>query len=308
MLPERISFTKLSAGGNDFICLDNTMGAFDPVLASSHFTDFVRRLCQRGLSVGADGVIMACGLGDPGGVDIVARFLEPDGSEAELCGNGTACFTYWAITRGLVPGPHVTILTAAGTASGQLDAADHGRVRVCVPDPTDLRQDIEIELEGKPWRLDYVHTGVPHAIVFVDDVAAVDVPRWGGAIRRHPLFQPRGVNANFVEIKAAGHLIIRTFEFGVEAETLACGTGSAAAAIVASLRLGWPQSHRRGEEPVLVDVRGGETLRIWFTVHDDRSISDVCLQTRARAIYDAELRPEFMVELLASFRDQGYAG
>jgi len=300
MLPERIQFSKLNAGGNDFICLDNTAGAFGRVLSSPFLAEFVRRLCRRGVSVGADGVIMACGLGSQGGVDVVARFLEPDGSEAELCGNGTACFTYWLVTKGLVAGPEVRILTAAGMATGRLDGADRQQVVVCVPDPRDPEMDVTIDVAGEEWQVDCLHTGVPHAVAFVDRLEDLDVDYWGPGIRRHPRFQPRGVNANFVQVLDVGRIAIRTFEFGVEDETLACGTGSAAAAIISCLRFGWPEPYRTGKEAVQVTVRGGETLQVWFVCNEGNRISDVCLETRVRAVYEAELRAEFMSELRGS--------
>jgi len=297
MIPKRIHFTKLTSAGNDFVLLDNTKGVFDDLIASDLLPEFVCRICKRGLAVGADGVIFACQLGGVGGVDIVARFLEPDGSEAQLCGNGTACFTYWAVSSGLVPGPELRLLTAAGTAKGTFDTEDRGRVEVCVPNPRDLAMGIEVDINGKTWQLDYLHNGVPHVIAFVDQLDTLDVAHLGSVIRHHPRFQPQGVNANFVEVLDVGHIAIRTFEFGVEAETLACGTGSAAAAIISCLRFDWPQAYRLAEKSTVVNVRSGEHLHICFICETGDRITDVCLDTRARAIYDAELRPEFMAEL-----------
>ncbi len=298
MIPEFISFTKMTAGGNDFICLDNTAGIFDELLQSPALPRFVRSLCRRGLSVGTDGVIFANQLGNGQGIDIVARFMEPDGTEAELCGNGTACFTYWVIQCGLVHGPQVRILTAAGTATGMYQADNPGRVRVCVPDPHSVQYDVELSVNGENWCVDHVVAGVPHAIAYVDDLAVVDVAKWGAAIRHHSFFQPRGTNVNFVQTLNEGHLAVRTFEFGVEGETLACGTGSAAAAILTALRHEWPLIYRTGQMPVSVDVAGGETLLIWFVSHDGLLVTDVCLETGVRAIYDGTLRPELIRELL----------
>ena len=297
MIPEQITFTKMTAGGNDFICLDNSDAAFSDLIRSEHWPGFVRSLCRRGLSIGADGVIVASERGSSGGIDVMARFLEPDGSEAALCGNGTACFTYWIVGKGLVPGPEVTILTGAGTARGRIVDADQGRVVVCVPDPRHLQMGLELDVKGGTWQLDCLDTGVPHAVAFVESLEHLDVDHWGPGIRYHERFQPQGVNANFVKVLSEGHIAVRTYEFGVEAETLACGTGSAASAIIACLRHGWPDRYGTGDEPVLVDVRGGETLRIWFTYHEDGRITEVCLETRARAVYDGTFRSEYMAEL-----------
>jgi len=298
MIPETIPFTKLTAGGNDFICLDNTTGRFDDLLQSPQLSRFVRSLCRRGLSIGADGLIFAGQLGNGDGVDICARFMEPDGSEAELCGNGTACFTYWVVQAGMVAGPEVDILTAAGAATGRVGTPDPRRVRVCVPDPRDVRFDLQLDIKGEPWTLDYVVTGVPHAIGYVTDLARLDVPHWGPGIRHHPHFAPRGTNANFVQVLDEGRIAIRTFEFGVEAETLACGTGASASAILAALRHEWPETYRTGDTPVRVHVQGGEVLNVWFVCHNGRDVTDVCLETGVRAIHDGVIRPELIRELL----------
>ncbi|MBT3380400.1 MAG: diaminopimelate epimerase [Lentisphaerae bacterium] len=302
-IPWNISFSKLAAGGNDFICLDNTAGKLDVPLHPDNLPAFVRALCRRGLAIGADGVIVGCDLGNGGGIDIVARFLEPDGSEAELCGNGTACFTLWAIENEIVSGPEVKILTAAGTAVGRVVDVEDGRVRVCVPNPRDLQFGIDLEVKGEVWQLDYIQTGVPHAIAFVDRLDRLDVDHWGTGIRHHDHFQPRGVNANFVQVFEPGHIGVRTFEFGVEDETLACGTGSAAAAIVSALRFRWPDSYRTGDTPVRVDVRGGETLLVWFVCSEGDQITDVCLETRARPIYSGVCAAEFAAELQAAVQE-----
>jgi diaminopimelate epimerase len=299
-IPDYIEFTKMTAGGNDFVCINNTTGIYNELMNSCRLSDFIRSICRRGLSVGADGVIFACQQGGENGIDIVARFMEPDGSEARLCGNGTACFTYWALSKKLVRGPKVTILTAAGTAQAQPDAANPRRIRVCVPDPRDLELGIDITAAGRDWTVDVIDTGVPHAVVFVDDLEAVDVDHVGAAIRNHQRFKPLGgVNANFTAVLREGEIAVRTFEFGVEAETLACGTGCTAAAIISCVREGWSDAIRRGEEPVAVRVRGGELLRIWFSIQEDGTAVDVCLETGARPIYDGVLRREFLDELNA---------
>ncbi len=298
LLPDTVMFTKMTAGGNDFICIDNTRGEYDALLKSPGLADIVRTLCRRGLCVGADGVIVAGGQGSGQGIDIIARFLEPDGSEARLCGNGTACFAYWCLTEGLARGPKVDILTAAGTAQACPNDDDCSRIRVCVPNPRNLQLGQRIRACSRPWTVHTIDTGVPHAVIFVRDVNTMDVGRCGAAIRRHDAFAAMGgVNANFTQILAVGHLRVRTFEFGVEAETLACGTGSTAAAIVAAITHHWPAAYSHGQEPVLVDVRGEDTLRIWFTLRPDGGFADVCLEARARAIYTGILRLELVHEL-----------
>lgn len=302
-LPETIQFTKLNAGGNDFICIDNTTGIYSELLESPHLSTFVQALCQRGLAVGADGVIFACERGDGQGIDIVARFMEPDGSEARLCGNGTACFAYWCLDLGLVPGPEIRILTAAGTAQAKPDPGQSHRITVCVPNPRNLELCVDISIQRELKRVHLLDTGVPHAVVFVDDLEGVDVLREGGAIRWHERFQPAGVNVNFTQVRGEGQIAVRTFEFGVENETLACGTGSTAAAILSAMLMEWPQKYLNGEEPVSVQVRGGETLRIWFHCSPDRVFTDTCLETGARPVYEGTLRGEFVARLLHGGND-----
>jgi diaminopimelate epimerase len=297
MLPPTIHFSKLNSAGNDFICLDNTQGIFTPLLESPLLPDFVRSLCRRGLSIGADGILFAERCQDGCHADIWARFLEPDGSEAELCGNGTACFTYWVTEKGLTSGPEITIATAAGTAWGKIRDHATRRVRVCIPDPQDLQTNLNVTVHGEPWQLDTVTVGVPHAVIYVDDLETLDVAHWGPAIRWHEQFQPRGINVNFVQVLGVGHLAVRTFEFGVEKETLACGTGSASAAILTTLRQNWPEAYRTGDEPVHVQVRSGESLRVWFTCNHEHIATEVCLETHVKAIYDGSLRPELMRDL-----------
>lgn len=304
MLPSPIDFTKLNSAGNDFVCVDNTTGRFTPLLENPQIlAKTIKAICRRGLAVGADGVVFACQIGDGAGIDIVARFFEPDGSEAKLCGNGTACFTYWAIHAGLVPGPAVTILTGAGTAQGRVDDEDPQRIRVCVPDPRNLAMDVAVDLHGDLWTLDLVDTGVPHAIAYVEHLDTLDLDFWGSGIRHHPHFGKAGVNANFVHVEAVGHISVRTFEFGVEAETLACGTGSAAAAILTALRHQWPDEYRRGERPVKVTVRSGDQLLIWFVCDDGQNVHNVCLESVVRPVYNGTLRPEFITLLEALATD-----
>ncbi|MFP4058841.1 MAG: diaminopimelate epimerase [Candidatus Brocadiia bacterium] len=297
-MDQRIDFTKLSGSGNDFICIDNRDGRLDGLLADEGAAGrLARALCRRGLGVGADGVVFALAAGDPSAADFAVRFFEPDGSEAELCGNGSACFTRWVIEEGWLAGQEVRIETPSGEARGRVGR--DGYVQVCIPVPRELATDIEVEAEGRRWRMDYALTGVPHAVVYVDDVEGVDVARWGAALRRHPRFGPRGVNVNFTQVLGEGRLAVRTFEFGVEGETLACGTGSATAGLMAALRFGWPASYLREGDPVRVRVRGGDTLRVYYLVHPDGAIERVCLHTVVRYLYRGRLHPDLAARALA---------
>ncbi len=290
MLPP-IEFAKLSGSGNDFICIDNRDGRYDPIVGDRAKAErFARAMCSRGMGIGADGLIFGCD-GEVGDLaDLAATFLEADGSEAELCGNGTACFAAWVLANQWSRHPKVSILTPAGMVHGQ--RADGLYIRVCIPLPQDLQRDIELEVKGSLWRCDFVVTGVPHAVIYVDNLEHLDVAHWGPGFRHHPRFAPRGVNANFVQLLGVGKLALRTYEFGVEGETLACGTGSAAAAILGAMRFGWGPEFLHGQRPVEVRSRGGDVLRVYFTLQDDGSVSDVCLETIVRFLYSGTVHED----------------
>ncbi len=288
---ESIEFAKLSGSGNDFICIDNRDGRFQELIAAGGAPHFARTLCHRGPSIGADGLIFAEKTDLLPDVQLFARFFEPDGSEAELCGNGTACFIYWAVASGWLPeDEEAKALTTAGVVRGQKLPGEY--VRVCIPTPEDMQTDLELTAGGRKWRLDYLATGVPHAIAYVRDVDKVEVSHWGPLIRHHERFQPRGVNVNFVQVLGEGRIAVRTYEFGVEGETLACGTGSSAAAILTALRYRWPKQYLSGDKPVEITARSGDTLRVGFVAHPDGSVSDVCLETIVRPVFSGVIHPD----------------
>ncbi len=302
--PEPIEFAKLSGSGNDHICLDNRDGRFDPILADpSRIAWFVSSLCHRGTGVGADGVIFAAQAHVGPHADIAARFFDADGSEAELCGNGTGCFVRWAFSRGWVPAGQTKVLTPAGVVLGQ--CVDDRYVRVCVTLPEDLRRDLTIRAGGRDFSCDYVITGVPHVVTYVDDVNEVDVARFGPALRRHELFQPRGANANFVQVLGEGEIALRTFEFGVEGETLACGTGSASAALLTALRHGWGPPYTNGQEYVQVHVRSGDVIKVLFAIDAIGQVTDFCIETHVRFVYTGTVHPDLAVRALAGERASG---
>ncbi len=292
-----MTFHKLTAAGNDFICVDNTKGKYDSLLDSDRLAGFVRRLCHRALGAGADGVIFAGPTGNGQGVDIVARFFEPDGNEARLCGNGTACFSQWAVRQGLIQrGDEVTILTAAGTARCKYADDPRGRPVVCIPDPHGLERNLLMQDSDRNFNLHYINIGVPHGVVFMEDekLEDCDVHRWGRALRYHRRFAPEGVNVDFVRVFDEGRIAVRTYEFGVEGETLACGTGASAAAILAMMNGEWPEAYQRGDKPVEVAVQSGENLLVWADIRDDESITDVCLETPVQRIYEGKLDESFV--------------
>ena len=290
-----IQFAKLCGSGNDFVCIDARDGRFDAMLGSpERLCSLVRAMCRRGVGVGADGVIFAIAPEIEGVADIAARFFEADGSEVELCGNGTACFAAWMFANGWAgtdPAEDFRILTTAGVIRASKCEGQY--IRVCIPTPEQLQRDVEVSLTGVPWWCDFAVVGVRHVVSYVDDVASIDLARLGPALRHHDRFAPRGVNANFAQIVGKGRIILRTWEFGVEGETLACGTGSAAAAVLSAIRFGWPAEFLNGERPVEVTARSGDVLRVFFSMTDDGQVDDICLETTVRFIYSAVLGDEF---------------
>ncbi len=290
---EKIDFSKLSGSGNDFICIDNRDDTFNEVLSSSDSAGhFARELCHRGTGIGADGLVFASRpeLDDVAAIE--ARFFEANGSETDLCGNGISCFVHWVTVEHMVRPGEIRILTPAGIVRGQRRDGDY--IRACIPTPREMRWDMDLTAAGRQLKCDFAVTGIPHVVTYVDDVREADVERLGPALRHHERFAPGGANANFVQVLEPGRLALRTFEFGVEAETLACGTGSAASAILTALRSNWPEEYLQGRRPVLVKTKGGDTLRVFFRTHDDGSVTDVCLETVVRYVYTGRVHPDLV--------------
>lgn len=241
-----LAFTKMNGAGNDFILLDNRAGRL--ALAPAQIV----RLCDRHRGIGADGLIalIPCASGR---ADWAWQFFNSDGSPGEMCGNGARCFARF-VQKTLGLKQNFTFETGAGV----ITAAFAGeRVTVNLTQPKDLRLDQTVALSTGAATIHSVNTGVPHAVLYVPDADQAMVQTLGPEIRRHPHFGPRGTNVNFVQILGPNEIRVRTFERGVEGETLACGTGVTAAALV-SARV------HHFTSPVEVRVQGGETLGVSF--------------------------------------------
>jgi diaminopimelate epimerase len=262
-----IPIVKLSGAGNDFVALGpdgiRTLGD-DPV-------PWIRAVCRRGLSVGADGVLLV----EPAGDDRVrVRFHNPDGSPA-FCGNGTRCAARFARRAGFA-GESMVLETAAGDVPARLLA--DGSVSLDLPVPEDLG---EQTLDERGARLTgrWVVAGVPHFVVFVPDVSVAPLDLWGPLVRRHPSFGEPGTNLDLAARHGSGALSIRTFERGVEGETLSCGSGAVAAAYAARLE--------DGTAELEVTPASGVPLRVGFDhgvtrlTGDARVIFEVTLDTEA---------------------------
>ena len=239
-------FIKMSGTGNDFILADNRNGKIPEEAKPA----VARTLCPRRTAVGADGLLL---LEMSDTADVRMRIFNADGSEPEMCGNASRCLA-WFARRLRAAGPEMMIETLAGVLRAEVD--DH-TVRVDMTRPKNVSSRGELEFAGESRDVFFADTGVPHAVVFVDDLDALDVRAWGKALRMHDEFQPAGANADFVKIEEPGSISIRTYERGVEDETLACGTGAVATALVSAWREGWDGS-------VSVRVRSGEDLGVSF--------------------------------------------
>lgn len=268
-----LSFAKFSGSGNDFIIVDNRQGAFEGLGLAA--PEAVRRLCRRRFSVGADGLILI--ERDPE-ADFAWRFFNADGSEVEMCGNGGRCAARFAHLAGIA-GPRMAFRTAAGLIRAEVAGE---RVKLEMTRPRDIRLDFELRVNGRALTASSLNTGVPHVVVAVDDLEAVDVVGLGRAIRYHEMFAPAGTNANFVRPEG-GAVHIRTYERGVEGETLACGTGSIAAALVMALK-------GKAVSPTEVKTRGGEVLRIHF-VREGAGFREVYLEGGAAYVFEGSLQP-----------------
>ncbi len=222
------SFAKYHGLGNDFILIDDRQGTFPMDDAA-----LISKLCQRRVSIGADGLIL---LQDSFRTDYWMRIYNSDGKEVEMCGNGLRCCMAYLRDQGLAKAQNKILV--GGRIYTCMFEGD--QISVEMGKAKEISWNIHVSLSGKEVVGHYINTGVPHAVVFVDDVDSISVEEEGREIRWHPMFQPKGVNANFVSELPSGCLKMRTFERGVERETLACGTGAAAVAVAASKMQGYP--------------------------------------------------------------------
>jgi diaminopimelate epimerase len=271
--PKTIEFYKMSGSGNDFIIIDNR----DLSLNVGDLPAFARKVCARKISVGADGLFLI----EPSKTaDFKWQFFNSDGSMAEMCGNGSRCVARYAYLNGIA-GKKMSFETIAGIISAEVN---DDVVKVRLTDPSSVRSVGQLIFDDRQFALDSVDTGVPHAVTFVDNLDACSVFEWGRKIRRHEIFQPRGANANFTMVIDRHKIQVRTYERGVEDETLACGTGDVASVLAAA-------SRGLVDSPVDVLVQSGETLRIYFTKKDDR-FGEIYLEGKVKIIYHGFLFEE----------------
>lgn len=290
-------FTKVEAAGNDFIIIE----AKD-LPPDSDWSRLAITLCKREKSRGADGMLL---LEESKLAHVRMRVFNPDGTEVEMCGNGARCVALYkardfscpeAFSEAKVsseakasqdrsqdrsPGrkkSEITIETKAGILRAEVDSAK--KVKLKVSTPKDIKLDFDLEVKGSNYKVNYINTGVPHVVLFVDDLEAIDVLELGSNIRYHRQFQPKGANVDFVKEIDNQKIEIRTYERGVEGETLACGTGALAAAIITAYRLNLTASNQK----IDVLTRSREHLQTYFN-QENGTVTDAWLEGSAEILY-----------------------
>lgn len=273
---QAIPFTKMSGAGNDFIIVDNRTGSLNEL----DIHELARRVCTRRLSLGGDELMVI----EPptAGGDFSMRTINPDGSEVKMCGNASRCVARYAYTYGLA-GARMIIDTLGGPVYAWVQG---NTVRVKLQLTSAIELDQALMVNGTSYMAHTVEvSGAPHAVVYLDGVVKASsnlIQRLGAAICHHPDF-PQGINVNFVEVLDRNSLGQRTFECGVEGETLACGTGATGASIISAL-------FQRVDTSVWVFMPGGE-LSISFERHGD-VFDEIFLGGDVRFVAEGTLHPE----------------
>jgi diaminopimelate epimerase len=216
----KINFTKMHGAANDFVLVDDREGTF-PLQSQ-----LLAALAARRTGIGCEGIILV----QPSEIaDFRMRFFNPDGTEVELCGNGSRCVAAFAKKIGAARSSAMTIETFAGLVDAEVISQD--QVRLWMPEPADRRYGLRVQTKEKVVTGDFIRVGVPHFVVQVPSVAKVDVAKEGRELRISDVFAPNGTNIDFVQIVSPNKVMIRTYERGVEAESGACGTGAVATAV-----------------------------------------------------------------------------
>ncbi len=265
----QLKFVKMSGAGNDFVVADNRGGQFRPE------PSVVAQICDRRFGVGADGLLLV----EPSKTaDFFMRYYNADGSEAEMCGNGARCIARFYSER---CGPGKRELKFE-TRAGLIEAIVRGdQVRLTMSEPRDLRLHQSVQLKNGAREYHFINTGVPHAVFFTDNADREMVQDVGAEVRHHKDFAPRGTNVDWVQLLGGNAIRVRTYERGVEAETLACGTGVVASGIIAHLARAVPL-------PVKVTVQSGRVLEVDFS-RDGDCFRNVTLAGQAEYAFEGTL-------------------
>ncbi len=270
----QINFTKAVASGNDFIIT----GA-----SRLNYKKLAKKFCERKFGIGADGFLVV----EPSQkADFRMRIFNPDGSEAEMCGNGIRCAALYVVDHRPQTTDHrhkrVNIETKAGIVEtkiknqkSKIKNCNPQKIKVKMPQPKNLKLDIPLKIDNKTISVNFVNVGVPHTVIFAKNLEKVDVQNLGRKIREHQKFKPKGTNVNFVEVLTEDSIRIRTYERGVEGETFSCGTGSVASTLMANGK--WQMANGK----INVHTQG-EILKVYF----DEQLKDIYLEGEARIVYE----------------------
>ena len=269
-----LHFYKMTGAGNDFIMVDNR----DLSLTSALDQETIEALCDRRFGIGADGLIaVESPLSQEASCRM--RYYNADGGEAEMCGNGARCFAAFASALTDDEADTLCFDTQAGLIRARFEK--EGNITISLPTPHSLELDKIGADKVIPAPVHSLNTGVPHAVVFLDDILNIDIASMGPYLRYHEAFAPAGTNVNCVQVLAPDHIAIRTYERGVEDETLACGTGMTASALIHAAKTGAPS-------PISVDVAGGDTLQVSFQRNGD-SFTKVHLTGPADFVFEGDV-------------------
>ena len=266
-----LNFTKAAASGNDFVIIDNRSGELDA--RELDYSAIAKDVSRRRISVGADGLLVIEGSSK---ADLRMRIINPDGSEVDMCGNGARCAALYASENGW--GSELKIETRAGIIGAQIKG---NNVKLKMSDPKDIRLGINLGVGSTMMPVHYINTGVPHVVHVVEDIEKFNVVDYGRKVREHSMFAPEGTNADFAGDIGPCAASIRTYERGVEDETLACGTGTVATAVVLGL-LGQVSS------PVKMKTRSGEILTVYYNIHG-HTVKDVYLEGEANMVFEGKI-------------------
>ena len=264
-----LRFTKMDGAGNDFILIDNRKG--DVNLARGQ----IAHLCDRHRGIGADGILL---LELPANrADFRMRYFNADGGEAEMCGNGARCFARFA-NRVAGSENKISFETPAGVICAELAG---NLVTLRMTEPADLRLNVKLSMADENKSVHFINSGVPHVVIPVSKIDDVDVQQNGAAIRHHKMFSPNGANVNFIEKRERNKIAIRTYERGVENETLACGTGIVASALIFA-------ETEKTSGPIQVIARGGDELQVDFEAVDG-GFRNVTLTGPAEFVFEGSI-------------------
>jgi len=277
----KILFTKLTGAGNDFILIDKKN---DMNLKLT--PDIIKDLCDRRFGIGADGILT---IADAENYDFQMEYFNSDGTEGMLCGNGARCAIKYANETGRISSEKTNFVCNDEKFSGEI--LDGDLVKFNLNPPTDLRKNIELDVQGKKIIASFVSTGAHHVVIdlgdqdnndpIFNDLNKFPVNEFGKEIRYSSDFAPLGTNVNFINTEK-DRIVIRTYERGVEQETLACGTGSVAAAIISKL-------NKEIKLPVDVLTKGGDLLTVDFFI-EKNAISNVSLEKKKKIVFNGEFQ------------------